>query len=197
MRVTSDDFTDMDWAPEGGDEPGYYKNAFERNCEDWGQYSMTGASVLASEVSGVLILLDVTSPFVDYNRALSNNIAFECQTVVVMCPNFFRGTPWVPVDVNDTKKDDDNNKDYVDKDTDSRSYEEWRSLHDDYRFNVNVRAAAATLRERYDLMLVAVFGTCYGGGRVLEAAVGCIPSPPSRAVVVGSKVDNNNIREVY
>ena len=69
-------------------------------------------------------------------------------------------------------------------------------LHKDYRFNVDVREADATLRERYSVELVALFGNFYGGGRALEAAAGWIPSPPSRAVVLGSNVDNNNFREV-
>ena len=150
---------------------------------------MTGASVSAAEVSGVLLLSDVRGPFSDDNRALADKIAFECQPVVVMCPDVFRGTPWVPVDLKDRKKDDE-------RDAEGRTYEEWRSLHDDYRVNVDVRAAAATLRERYGVTSVAVFGTCYGGGRALETAAGWVPSPPSRVVVVGSDVDNNDVREV-
>ena len=107
----SADFTDVDWAPEGGDEPGYYNNVLKRDYGYWGQYSMTGALISYSEVTGLLILLDVRGTFVDDNRSLSNNIAFKCQTVIVMCTDFFRGTPWVPVNVNDPKKKDDDNED--------------------------------------------------------------------------------------
>ena len=63
-----------------------------------------------------------------------------------MCPDFFWGTPWVPVDVKDPKKDDNGNEDYVERDAEGRTYKEWRSLHDDYRFNTNVREVTATLR---------------------------------------------------
>ena len=49
-------------------------------------------------------------PFVDNIRALADKIPFKCQLFVVMCPDLFRGTPWVPVHVNDMKKDDDNKK---------------------------------------------------------------------------------------
>ena len=70
------------------------------------------------------------------------------------------------------------------------------SLYNDYRFNVDVRVAAANLIERYGAILVAVFGSCYKGGRVLEAASGWVLSPPSRPVVVASGVDNNEFIEV-
>ena len=81
---------------------------------------MTGALVSALEVSGVLLLLDMRGPFVDNNRALANKIAFECHPVVVMCPGSFLGTPWVPVDVNEPKKDDNDNEDYVEKDAEGK-----------------------------------------------------------------------------
>ena len=110
----------MDWAPEGGEKPGYYKNLLERNYVNWGEYSVTGASVSTLEVSGVLLLLDMRGPFVDNNRALANKIAFECHPVVVMCPGSFLGTPWVPVDVNEPKKDDNDNEDYVEKDAEGK-----------------------------------------------------------------------------
>ena len=106
---------------------------------------MTGALVSASEVSGVLLLSGVRGPFVDNNIALANKIVFECQLVVVMCPDFFQETPWVTVDVDNPKKDDDDNKDFVDRDAEGRTYKEWRSLHNNYRFNVDVSSAAATL----------------------------------------------------
>ena len=62
--------------------------------------------------------------------------------------------------------------------------------------NVEVRAAAATLEERYGVTLVAIFGTCYGGGRALEASTGWVLPLTSRAVMVRSDVDDNNVREV-
>ena len=45
-----------------------------------------------------------------------------------------------------TKKDDNNNKDYVNRDMEGRTYKEQRYLHDDYRVNVDVREVAATIR---------------------------------------------------
>lgn len=41
--------------------------------------------------------------------------------------------------------------------------------------SVDIRAAAACLRERYGVSSVVVWGTCYGGGRALEAAAGYLP----------------------
>lgn len=41
--------------------------------------------------------------------------------------------------------------------------------------SVDIRAAAACLRERYGVSSVVLWGTCYGGGRALEAAVGHVP----------------------
>ena len=174
----------MDWVPEGGDEPGYYNNVLESDYSNWGQYIMTRASVLASELSVVLILLDLRGPFVDNNIALANKIVFVCQPAVVMCPNFFQETPWVTVYVDDPKKDYDDNENYVKRYAEGRTDKEWRSLHGNYRVNVDVRAEAATLIERYGVMLVAVFGACYGVGRALEAAAGWLPSPTSCVVVV-------------
>ena len=128
--------------------------------------------------------MDVRGLLLDNNRALSDKIVFKCQTVVCMCTEFFRGTPWFPANVNDLKKDDYNDKDYVKRDAVGRTYEEWRSFHDKYRVNVDMRATAATLIERCGITLVAVFGICYGGVRVLEAAAGWVPSPSSCVVVV-------------
>jgi len=56
------------------------------------------------------------------------------------------------------------------------SYEQWRATHSDLRVSVDIRAAAACLRERYGVTSVAVWGTCYGGGRALEAASGYYPN---------------------
>ena len=143
-----------------------------------------------------MLLSEVRGPFVEDNRSLSNKIAFKCQSVVFMYPYFFRETPWVPIDVDDPKKDDDDNKDCIERDAESRTYKEWIYLHDDYRFNVDVRAVSATLRERYGVTLVSVFGTCHRGGRSLEAAAGWVLSLPSLTVVVGYGIDNNNVREL-
>ena len=41
--------------------------------------------------------------------------------------------------------------------------------------SVDIRAAAACLRERYGVSSIAVWGTCYGGGRALEVAAGYVP----------------------
>jgi len=41
---------------------------------------------------------------------------------------------------------------------------------------VDIRAAAACLRERYGVSSVVVWGLCYGGGRALEAAAGYLPN---------------------
>ena len=53
-----------------------------------------------------------------------------------------------------------------------KSYEEWRAGHPERRVDVDIRAAAAVLREKYAVSSIAVWGTCYGGGRALEAAAG-------------------------
>ena len=42
--------------------------------------------------------------------------------------------------------------------------------------SVDIRAAAACLRESYGVSSVVVWGTCYGGGRALEAAAGYLPN---------------------
>lgn len=148
---------------EGGDPKGYYDNVVERDYSDWGKFTQTGAQISAEEVQGVLLLSDVYGAFTDDTRALAEKIAFECQPVVVMVPDLFRGNPWKepPVGVEKTKRD--------------QLYEDWRSSHPDLRVNVDVRAAAACLKRRYGVSEVAVWGTCYGGGRALEAAAGFVP----------------------
>ena len=161
-RVKPKDFNDID-AADKGDEAGHYKNILERDYGDWGVYSSTGVQTSAQQVRGVLLLGDVRGPFHEDMMALADKIAFESQPVVVMAPDLFRGAPWEePLSSSGqaTSKD---------------AYEAWRVQHDEIRITADIRAAAATLRKRYGVSSVAVFGTCYGGGRALEAAAGWQP----------------------
>jgi hypothetical protein len=48
-------------------------------------------------------------------------------------------------------------------------------LHPDDRVSVDIRAAAAALREQYGVSSVSLFGSCYGGGRALEATARVYP----------------------
>lgn len=144
-----------------GDETGIYKDVLHRDYSDWGKYTPTGAQLSSQEVEGVLLLSDVYGMENNDTQALAEKIAFECQPVVVMVPDLFRGKPWKgPTDqLNE----------------DGLTYEQWRSLHGDLRVSVDIRAAAACLRERYRVSSVVVWGTCFGGGRALEAAGGWLP----------------------
>ncbi|KAL7581026.1 hypothetical protein ACA910_005832 [Epithemia clementina (nom. ined.)] len=144
-----------------GDETGIYNDVIHRDFSDWGVYTATGAQLSATEVQGVLLLSDVYGAFSDDTRALAEKIAFECQPVVVMVPDLFRGQPWT----GPTSETNDQGE----------TYEEWRAKHSDLRVNIDIRAAAACLRERYGVSCVVVWGTCYGGGRALEAAAGWFP----------------------
>jgi dienelactone hydrolase len=139
----------------------------ERDYGDWGVYTPTGAQLSASEVQGVLLLSDVAGPFTQYTQTLADKIAFECQPVVVLVPDLFRGKPWTMI--NDTSS----------RNEDGLSYEEWRSMHPDRRVDVDIRAAASVLRERYAVSSLAIWGTCYGGGRALEAAAGYYVDGPN------------------
>eukprot|EP00560_Eucampia_antarctica_P006235 CAMPEP_0197827384 /NCGR_PEP_ID=MMETSP1437-20131217/4171_1 /TAXON_ID=49252 ORGANISM="Eucampia antarctica, Strain CCMP1452" /NCGR_SAMPLE_ID=MMETSP1437 /ASSEMBLY_ACC=CAM_ASM_001096 /LENGTH=760 /DNA_ID=CAMNT_0043428213 /DNA_START=94 /DNA_END=2376 /DNA_ORIENTATION=- len=147
-----------------GDEEGYYKNVVEREYGDWGKYSLTGAQLSAQEVQGVLFLPDVYGPFTEDTKMLADKIAFECQPLVVMVPDLFRGNPW---------EEDKTNLGF---NKNNESYEDWRATHCDQRTSVDIRAAAASLREQYGVSSVSLFGTCYGGGRALEAAAGWYPN---------------------
>lgn len=146
-----------------GDETGLYANAMERDYSDWGEYTLTGAQLSAQEVQGVLLLSDVYGAFTDDTKALAEKIAFECQPVVVMVPDLFRGEPW------------QEESSTPGKNAKGQTYEQWRATHDDLRVSIDTRAAAACLRERYGVSSVVVWGTCYGGGRALEAAAGYLP----------------------
>ena len=145
-----------------GDETGLYSNIIERDFSDWGKYTQTGAQLSASEVQGVLLLSDIFGAFTQDTMALAEKIAFECQPVVVMVPDLFRDQPWAEVEEGKNRK--------------GQTYEEWRAMHSDLRVSIDIRAAAACLRERYGVSSVAVWGTCYGGGRALEAASGYFPN---------------------
>jgi len=134
----------------------------ERDYGDWGVYTPTGAQLSSTEVQGVLLLSDVYGAFTDSTQTLADKIAFECQPVVVIVPDMFRGDPWSEDRVNDD----------VERQT---LYEEWRAKHPEYRVDIDIRAAASVLRERYAVSSIAVWGTCYGGGRALEAAAGWYP----------------------
>ena len=156
-------FDDIQGVDEG-DEEGHYTNVVEREYGDWGKYSLTGAQLSAQEVQGVLFLSDVYGPFNEDTKMLADKIAFECQPLVVMVPDLFRGNPW---------EEDKNNPGF---NKNNESYEDWRATHSDQRASVDIRAAAASLREQYGVSSVSVFGTCYGGGRALEAAAGWYPN---------------------
>ncbi|GFH61614.1 hypothetical protein CTEN210_18089 [Chaetoceros tenuissimus] len=124
---------------------------------------MTGAQLSAQEVKGLLLLSDVYGPFSDDMQALADKIAFECQPVVVFAPDLFRGDPW---------------KEYASNpgfNENGQSYEEWRANHPEDRVSIDIRAAAASLRENYGVNSISIFGTCYGGGRALEATARVYP----------------------
>ena len=145
-----------------GDDAGIYKDILHRDFTDWGKYTPTGAQLSAEEVEGVLLLSDVYGMSNNDTRALAEKIAFECQPVVVMVPDLFHGKPW-------TGPTDQLNEE-------GETYEQWRGAHDELRLSVDIRAAAACLRERYAVSSVVVWGTCFGGGRALEAAAGWLPN---------------------
>ena len=129
------------------DEEGLYKKVLDRDYGDWGSYSMTGVQLSAQEVKGVLLLSDVYGPFNDDTKMLAEKIAFECQPVVVFAPDLFRGNPWLEEGETGFNKD-------------GQTYEEWRSTHVDQRVSIDIRAAAAVMREKYgvsSISLVSVF----------------------------------------
>ena len=152
---------DQELGLDEGDELGFYKNVMHRDYSDWGKYSPTGAQLSAQEVQGVLLLSDVYGAFRNDTRLLAEKIAFECQPVVVMVPDLFRGEPWEETGHGINAK--------------GQTYEQWRAQHDDVRVSVDIRAAAACLRDQYGVSSVVVWGTCFGGGRALEAAAGYFP----------------------
>lgn len=149
---------------EPGEEHTPYDNIIDRDYTDWGAYTHTGAQISASEVQGILFLSDVYGPFHKDAKALCDKIAHECQPCVILAPDLFRGRPW---EVPEEGSDGTNSL--------GQDYETWRAQHSEERVNVDIRASAMILRERYAVSSVAVFGTCFGGGRALEAAAGWIP----------------------
>jgi dienelactone hydrolase len=153
---------DDDAGLDEGDETGLYKDILNRDYSDWGKFTTTGAQLSAQEVQGVLLLTDIYGFENDDTRALAEKIAFECQPVVVMVPDLFRGKPWKGPSTAGLNED-------------GLTYEGWRAQHDDLRISVDIRAAAACLRERYAVSSVVVWGTCFGGGKTLEAAAGWLP----------------------
>mmetsp|Transcript_13739 Transcript_13739/g.38684 ORF Transcript_13739/g.38684 Transcript_13739/m.38684 type:complete len:744 (-) Transcript_13739:42-2273(-) len=146
-----------------GDPTGIYKDAITRDFSDWGEYTATGAQLSAEEVQGVLILSDVYGPFTEATKNLAEKIAFECQPVVCMVPDLFRGRPW---------REDLTTPGFNEE---GQDYETWRATHPDLRISVDIRASAAVLREQYGVSSVVVWGTCFGGGRALEIAAGYLP----------------------
>ena len=142
-----------------GDETGIFENILRREVSDWGKYTVTGAQLSAQEVQGVLLLSDIHGAHSADTIALAEKIAFECQPIIVMVPDLFRGNPWTST-TTDTVNES------------GQTYEMWRAMHDDLRVSVDIRCAAACLRETYGVSSVVVWGTCYGGGRALEAASG-------------------------
>lgn len=146
-----------------GDPTGIYKEAIHRDFSDWGEFTATGAQLSAEEVQGVLILSDVYGPFTEATKNLAEKIAFECQPVVCMAPDLFRGRPW---------REDLTTPGFNEE---GQDYETWRATHSDLRISVDIRASAAVLREQYGVSSLVVWGTCFGGGRALEIAAGYLP----------------------
>ena len=183
---------------DGGDETGLYKDILNRDYSDWGKYTLTGAQLSAEEVQGVLLLSDVYGTFTENTRMLAEKIAFECQPVVVMVPDLFRGDPWKDVPATPGV------------DAQGRDYEEWRATHSDHRVNIDIRAAGAVLKAQYGVSSITVWGTCYGGGRALEIAAGYLPDgkildvdgsigpvPVEPEVVVSWYPTRYNVKELF
>lgn len=181
-----------------GDETGLYANILDREYSDWGKYTLTGAQLSAEEVQGVLLLSDVYGTFTENTRMLAEKIAFECQPVVVMVPDLFRGDPWKEVPATPGL------------DAKGRDYEEWRATHSDSRVNIDIRAAGAVLKEQYGVSSITVWGTCYGGARALEIAAGYLPegkildvdgtvgpAPVDPEVVVSWYPTRYNVKELF
>ena len=128
------------------DEEGLYEKVLDRDYGDWGSYSMTGVQLSAREVKGVLLLSDVYGPFNEDTKMLAEKIAFECQPVVVFAPDLFRGKPWK----------EENGSGF---NQEGQNYEEWRSMHADQRVSVDIRAAAAVMREKYGVSSISLVST--------------------------------------
>lgn len=128
------------------DEEGLYTKVLDRDYGDWGSYSMTGVQLSAQEVKGVLLLSDIYGPFNEDTKMLAEKIAFECQPVVVFAPDLFRGSPWVEEGESGLNKE-------------GQSYEEWRLTHSDQRVSVDIRAAAAVMREKYGVSSISLVST--------------------------------------
>ena len=118
-------------------KPTFASSTIERDYGDWGVYTPTGAQLSSAEVHGVLLLSDVYGPFTDNTQALADKIAFECQPVVVLVPDLFRGKPWTI----DTHLDEDG----MERNGDGKTYAEWRDMHPDRQVDVDIRAAASVL----------------------------------------------------
>jgi hypothetical protein len=147
------------------DEEGLYTNILDRDYGDWGKYSLTGVQLSAQETKGVLLLPDVHGPFSDDMQALADKIAFECQPMVVFCPDLFHGNPWKVAEHGSSEKTNQQ----------GQTFEEWRAMLNDVETSVNIRAAAACMRQQYGVVSLSVFGLCYGGGRALEVTARVYP----------------------
>jgi len=148
------------------DEEGLYTNILDRDYGDWGKYSLTGVQLSAQETKGVLLLPDVHGPFSDDIQALADKIAFECQPIVVFCPDLFNGNPWKATEHGPSEKVNHY----------GQSFEEWRASLNDVETSVNIRAAAACMRQIYGVASLSIFGLCYGGGRALEVTARVYPN---------------------
>jgi len=142
-----------------GDEAGIYKDILHRDYSDWGIYSAAGALMAAQQVAGVLLLSDVYGEA--SVRALARKMALECQPKVVMVPDLFNGQPW---------------EGPTDGLCRGQTYEEWRSQLSEQAMSINIRVAAACLKQRFFVSGLIVWGTCFGGGKALETASGWVPS---------------------
>jgi dienelactone hydrolase len=137
--------------------------------------------------------------------ALAEKIAFECQPVIVMIPDIYPGynnnhhLPWThtatTTTTTDAGHDDEQQKrqrqqqQQQQRPEDSEGlYDEWHppraptttnaaaAAREELRLSVNIRAAAACLRDTYRVSSVILWGVGVGGGRALVEASGSIAS---------------------
>jgi dienelactone hydrolase len=179
---------DDDLGPYGSDEGSSMDHMMNVNVDwtDWGKFTTTGAQLSAQEVAGIILLPDRHSNDQDDIIALAEKIAFECQPVIVMIPDIYQNAGMFLDEPQQPQDDDDKMVDYD---------VEWRpptvaaataqkrataakfaASREELRLSVNIRAAAACLRDTYRVSSVVLWGLGVGGGRALVEAAGHVSS---------------------
>ncbi len=142
---------DIKFTTTDGSEIDAYTVSTKRAAREW-----EGEFKDREEIHVVILMSDAFGYKDPNTRAVADEVAFICNTVVIV-PDLFRGKPWVG---------DSNSRDDYPAD-----YETWRTnCANEERAIADCASCVLYVKMEYQPASIGFFGMSYGGGRALELA---------------------------